>query len=72
MVLHFLVYNIYLYNSQEEREETNEKQPIERTITSNTQLDGQCLAVDEDLLLPKLATEMKPKLSEGHFNKQEL
>ena len=72
MVLHFLVYNIYLFNSQEEREEIIEKQPIERTITSNTQLDDNCLAVDEGLLLPKLASEMKPNLSDRYFNKQEL
>ena len=72
MVLHFLVYNIYLFNSKEEREETIKKQPAERTITTNTQLDGKFKAVDEDLLPPKLVSEIKPKLSDGYFNKQEL
>ena len=36
MVLHFLVYNIYLFNSKEEEENTKEKLPVERSVTGTT------------------------------------
>ena len=72
MVIHFLVYNIYLFNSKEE-EDTKENQPIDPSITSTTHLNHKFFSEqDATMFMAKFPSEIRKKHSDLDFSKQEL